>query len=137
MSDRYNALAAWVEKYQIKDGYKEEALPYSSHAGSVGLGWMPILEELAKELVSLGWNRRLDQVKEKFGGLRFYIGGDSGASIDKINKIEARIVAAENESYTICEDCGAPGEPRKSSWIRTLCAACNDSRYTNSPWHNV
>ena len=137
MSDRYTALLAWVEKWQIKDGYKSGNLPYSPGTGSVGLGWLPLLDELAKELIALGWNRKLGQVKEKFGGLRFYIGGDSEASADKINKIEACVCAAEQESYTICEDCGGEGSPRKSSWIRTLCDACNDSRYTNSPWHNV
>ena len=32
-----------------------------------------ILTPLAKDLIDLGWNRRLNQVKLKFGELRFYI----------------------------------------------------------------
>ena len=137
MSDRYSALEEWVEKWQIKDGYKSGDLPYSPGNGSVGLGWLPLLDKLAKELVDLGWNRTLDQVKEKFGGLRFYIGINLDITSDVDSKIHECIYAAEQESYTTCEDCGAPGSPRKSSWIRTLCDACNDSRYINSPWHNV
>ena len=54
------------------------------------------------------------QVKEKFGGLRFYINvGD-----DYIN---GAIMMAENMSYHICEECGAPGEPAGPGWILTLC----------------
>jgi len=32
-----------------------------------------ILTPLAKDLIDLGWNRRLNQVKLKFGELRLYI----------------------------------------------------------------
>ncbi|MCG9875387.1 MAG: hypothetical protein MH321_11450 [Leptospiraceae bacterium] len=32
-----------------------------------------VLEPLVKELISKGWDRRLKQVKMKFGTLRFYI----------------------------------------------------------------
>lgn len=54
------------------------------------------------------------QVKEKFGGLRFYyMGGD-----DYIRGLEAM---AESMSYRTCEVCGAPGSSTSEGWIRTLC----------------
>lgn len=54
------------------------------------------------------------QVKEKFGGLRFYYtGGD-----DYISGLEHM---AESMSYRTCEVCGAPGTSTKGSWIRVLC----------------
>lgn len=54
------------------------------------------------------------QVKEKFGGLRFYYcGGD-----EYIRGLENM---AESMSYRTCEKCGAPGKPTKDVWIRTLC----------------
>lgn len=57
------------------------------------------------------------QVKEKFGGLRFYFyGGDE--VIDKY------VEEAEELSYTICELCGKPGKPNKEGWIKTLCPKC-------------
>lgn len=54
------------------------------------------------------------QVKEKFGGLRFYYrGGD--------DYIRGVVDMAEEMSYVTCEECGAPGKPTKGGWIRTLC----------------
>jgi hypothetical protein len=54
------------------------------------------------------------QVKEKFGGLRFYYnGGDE--------YIRGVISMAESMSYVICEKCGKNGERRSTGWIKTLC----------------
>lgn len=54
------------------------------------------------------------QVKEKWGGLRFYVSGGD-------DFIWGAIANAENMSYRICEVCGKPGSSRRSSWIQTLC----------------
>ena len=54
------------------------------------------------------------QVKEKFGGLRFYVdGGDDW--------VYGAITMAESISYRTCEVCGAPGVTRGTGWIRTTC----------------
>jgi hypothetical protein len=88
----------------------------------VGKGWEGILDRLIAQIEALGWDGCLHQVKEKFGGLRFYIGAASP-------EIFAAIDAAEIESFKTCEDCGAPGRERGMrdgrSWIRTLCDTCN------------
>jgi len=39
----------------------------------VGEGWYSIIRDLINELIALGWDKRLVQCKEKFGGLRFYL----------------------------------------------------------------
>ena len=55
-----------------------------------------------------------EQVKEKFGGLRFYhVNGDEFVS--------GAVALAEKMSYTICEECGQPGKLRNTTWMRTLC----------------
>lgn len=55
-----------------------------------------------------------EQVKEKFGGLRFYyMGGDEF--------VHGAVALAERMSYTICEECGAAGKSRGGGWVRTLC----------------
>jgi hypothetical protein len=55
-----------------------------------------------------------DQVKEKFGGLRFYFtGGD--------DKIYGMARMAESMSYRTCEECGNPGKSNSDGWISTLC----------------
>jgi len=56
------------------------------------------------------------QVKEKFGGLRFYVQGAT-------EKHWAYITFAESMSYSTCEECGAPGETYTDGWHRTLCEA--------------
>lgn len=55
------------------------------------------------------------QVKEKFGGLRFYV---SGASDKQYNYISF----AESMSYRTCEECGAQGRLYTDGWHKTLCS---------------
>ena len=81
----------------------------------VNQGWFPIIKSLIDDLIKLGWDKQITQVKEKFGGLRFYI--NSGSA-----EIHERILQAETESYDTCEVCGKPGELRKDiGWYFTLC----------------
>ena len=54
------------------------------------------------------------QVKEKFGGLRFYV----QAATDKHYQY---ISFAESMSYRTCEVCGAPGKTYTDGWHTTLC----------------
>lgn len=55
-----------------------------------------------------------EQVKEKFGTLRFYYrGGD--------DQIRGMVRMAESMSAVTCEECGSPGKIRGSEWFRTLC----------------
>ena len=82
---------------------------------NVGPGWGKIVQRLIRDLFILGWDGQLHQIKEKFGGLRFYIGGGSDEIFDRIN-------AAEDESFKTCETCGEPGQPTtEHGWIRTVC----------------
>jgi hypothetical protein len=81
----------------------------------VGLGWNLIIKNLIQDLIRLGWNKEVIQVKEKFGGLRFYINEGTDA-------IHERIGQAELESMKTCEITGKPGKLRTDiGWYRTLC----------------
>ena len=67
----------------------------------------------------------LDQVKEKFGTLRFYYtGGDE--------HISGMVRMAESMSSVTCEACGNPGERRGSGWIYTACDAHTKPQDLNS-----
>jgi hypothetical protein len=56
------------------------------------------------------------QIKEKFGGLRFYYdGGD--------DEISGMVRMAESWAAHICEECGAPGTLRGKGWYYTACDA--------------
>jgi hypothetical protein len=55
------------------------------------------------------------QVKEKFGGLLFYV------NCCRNDAIGQRIGIAAEESFHTCEVCGQPGEMREGDGIKTLC----------------
>ena len=56
----------------------------------------------------------VDQVKEKFGTLRFYYtGGD--------DYVRGLVSMAESMSSVTCEACGNPGTTNHKGWFTTLC----------------
>jgi len=91
--------------------------PYELFGWEIGKGWVPLVQELIEDLKKLEWDGTILQIKEKFGGLRVYIGCGTDQIWDRISK-------AEQDSYSICEECGATGKRRGSGWIRTLCDPC-------------
>jgi hypothetical protein len=61
---------------------------------------------------------RITQMKEKFGGLRFYYEGGN-------NRIHGWAEMTENLSQAVCEVCGEIGHPCKNEgWMKTLCPEC-------------
>lgn len=87
-----------------------------------GDGWKHLIQPLIEQCKKEG--ATIVQIKEKFGGLRFYVSNASLGLCQKIND-------AEHRSYNICEVCGEPGKkysPR--GWIKTLCEV-HGYEYTN------
>jgi hypothetical protein len=56
----------------------------------------------------------LDQVKEKFGTLRFYYSGGDDV-------IDGMVRMAESMSGVTCEECGKPATQTPGGWIKTVC----------------
>jgi len=88
-----------------------------------GDGWFDLIwklcEDIERAVPPEGFN--VAQVKEKYGGLRFYAGPCSEEVFNLISE-------AEDKSYSICEICGAPGKLRDDrGWILTLCDKHNDN----------
>lgn len=81
-----------------------------------GDGWFDIIYKLSEDIQNLNPPEDFEvfEVKEKFGGLRFYVENSN-------KEIDALIYKTEEASYFTCEVCGKPGKPRGSGWIRTLC----------------
>jgi hypothetical protein len=100
-----------------------------------GTGWYPLLDELDTMISYLAPNYELYQVKEKYGTLRFYIGGPSK---DKITSdiVDNLIQYATEISSITCESCGAARygkirsrydrtvKLRNDGWMKTLCDPC-------------
>lgn len=92
-------------------------------------GWRRIVDELVKDLNKSDADIEIVQVKEKFGGLRFYIDLRNQLSEEAWRRIYERIDQAESESYSVCDRDGSPGKFRKDlSWVRTLCDECYEER---------
>jgi hypothetical protein len=95
----------------------------------IGDGWVDLVSKLVEDLDSFDVPYIVEQIKEKFGGLRFYWSIDFyWAKKQDINVVriasdtmQVLVDEAEKQSYTICEVCGKPGKPTKDSWIKTLC----------------
>ena len=121
---------------------------YGAFGIDTGDGWYPLLREMCAEIAAVyeqagePVDLAVDQVKEKFGTLRFYyhlegqksaihafdnLSGGSSLRIcpgssevhQKVSEIVARY---EKKSSQVCEVCGAPGCLRKElRWKLTLC----------------
>ena len=73
-----------------------------------------ILNEKPRPVPEIIEQVTVNQVKEKFGTLRFYYsGGDA--------YIDGLVAMAESMSAATCEECGAPGRVRHGGWLRCLC----------------
>lgn len=113
-----------------KHGYKSLVPPEIPCFAECGDGWADIVDRLITDLKKLGWNGNIHQIKEKFGGLRFYIGSGN-------DKIFDRITEAENESFETCSTCGKPGKPSTWGgwWILTLCPKHGGERRKKNDTH--
>ena len=138
------------EKYPeiFKDRYSPRRESCMSFGCDVGDGWFDLLDVLCGQvqhhvdhlferqtyLVKSGQMKSEDvkskehfqvvaaQVKEKFGGLRFYVHGADPEVLGMISM-------AESMSYRICEQCGNPARSNNDGgWIHTLCSPCR-SKY--------
>jgi len=99
----------------------ESLIPFGCECGD---GWFGIIYNLSKKISELDPDAEATQVKEKYGGLRFYFTSQN----DNYEKIFELIQDAEDESYKTCEDCGTKenASPNEHGWIKTLCPECRE-----------
>jgi hypothetical protein len=70
----------------------------------------------------------IDQIKEKFGGLRFYYSGGN-------KQIDGLVSLAESMSYMICETCGSTTDVGQTKgWISVQCKECIDKKENSFGW---
>jgi hypothetical protein len=109
-------------------------------------GWYPLLVELDEQLRALLPNYLIYQVKEKFGGLRYYwdpgeeaydssdpgteavVGGEAAvAERERHIELAQKLVAGtERRAGVTCELCGAAGQLHRTpaGKYKTLCPDC-------------
>lgn len=108
-----------------------------AHGVSVDKGWVPLIDDLCKELIAAGVEFEAVQIKEKFGGLRFYTDWAEHMSDELAGKAYDIIGKYEDKSYCVCEVCGLPGSLRSGGWVRTLCNLHAEDRKPSCPGDSV
>ena len=89
-----------------------------------GDGWYDILDNLCGAITQYTHDPDevyVDQIKEKFGRLRFYLSREDDV-------MHGMITLAEYMSGHICETCGERGKTRGGSWMVTLCDEHHEAR---------
>lgn len=94
-----------------------------------GDGWYDLIDLLCGQLQSMTDNNPhapdrfpqvvAVQVKEKYGGLRFYVRNASDYQ-------DGMIQMAEAVAYKTCDVCGKAGKPNDGGWIKTRCSDHED-----------
>ena len=119
-------------RYDIK-------LSLMSHGFMHDDGWLGLVHDLCRDIKAELEKEPLEnfyiqEVKEKFGGLRFYVSCGTERLFKLINE-------AEKKSYSICEKCGKPGKLRigklrvRSEWYKTLCETCAGDKWEKAELH--
>ena len=99
-----------------------------------GDGWHHLIEPLVDHVNKVNAERapeeqiEIVQIKEKFGGLRFYTHG-------RDEKLSQLIEEAERESYNTCEICGSTDDVGQTAdgWITTMCRKCLQRHFSRKP----
>ena len=122
-----------VEKYPLilkdyRGNCQQTCLAFGMECGD---GWYDLLDKLLNKLDYIckasGVQVTADQIKEKYGTLRFYystiINTDLNENDDNVvDDIISNIVsAAERKSETACEVCGKQGELYDAGWCKVRC----------------
>ena len=113
----------------FRDRLVDDTAPFDKWGIECGDGWFALVDRLSHaceseiELLRIqgvaveSWPR-IGQIKEKMGGLRFYVNGRVS------DELRALIFKAENESLRTCEICGGSGKQDQGRWVRTICDSC-------------
>lgn len=107
-------------KYSRRFDYFGQVNPYK-YTLEVGDGWFKLIYELVQGIKvndskKGDWITKVTQIKEKFGGLRFYVTGTSDKNWTLIRN-------AEQKSYGVCEETGSEVEVGTwiLGWVKTIC----------------
>lgn len=86
-----------------------------------GYGWSELIRECDSALFAEDPNYTISQIKEKFGGLRFYF---NPTDMKQYSRLSSIVMAVEEKSLETCETCGEPGYRRRwrgNGYMYTSC----------------
>lgn len=92
-------------------------------------GWAALIVECHERLSEIDPNYKILQIKEKFGGLRYYFTPSESLDQSLVNQMIKIASYCEARSFHICEICGNPGKLNtKLRWHKTLCEKHTEGR---------
>jgi hypothetical protein len=103
---------------------------------SCGPGWYKIIIEANEKLKFIDPDYEIQQVKEKYGTLRYYFGSKFNYESIQYKIMQTIVDYAEYLSENTCEECGTGSwgtevETRAThGWLSTNCKECYDKRYS-------
>ena len=101
------------------EALKEKFVPEYYKSIDVDEGWYQIVVNCDKELIKIDPNYQIFQIKQKFGGLRYYFHPSQSDTLKEMQKVIAKYEAI---AKITCEATGNPGVlmRSKSGWYKTL-----------------
>lgn len=104
---------------------------------AVGPGWSRIIKDCNRDLAEIDPDYAVYQIKEKFGGLRYYYSPSEGATEEMRKKMDSIVSRYEALAANTCEETGERGflMRNKYGYYRTLSLAyattvAVDDKYT-------
>ena len=105
------------------EALKNKFLPNYYKSVDVDEGWYQIVVDCDNLLTEIDPNYQIAQIKQKFGGLRYYFQPSSSEYNDELwTKMNSIVQAYENIAWITCEATGLPGLLMKSpnGYYKTL-----------------
>lgn len=110
---------------------QDDTAPFDERGIECGDGWFALIDRLSRAcefeiemLISQGVTKecwpRVAQIKEKFGGLRFYVRGQLS---DGLWALILKAEADGGESCRTCERCGVPGYEQHRAMLLAVLAS--------------
>lgn len=93
-------------------------------------GWYKLVIDTHKKLKYIDPDYEIHQIKEKFGGLRYYYHCSVPYKSIQREIMDAIVESAESNAEKTCEACGANSYKDKAKtrlrnhWYKTLCESC-------------
>jgi len=117
-------ISSRIEK--LPEPIQKHVLPEDPYWCSLPPGWFDLVCKMNEHLEKLEPYYILHQVKEKFGGLRYYTHTPNRTN-DRDDLFRVVVSYYETLSFSVCDQCGEPGTRWiKGGYVRTRCRDHSD-----------